>query len=67
MAQANVKFLQPEKLTTEPSSSSAEDDWKFWFKTFSDFINALPGSENALKKLHLLTAYLTAPLYKLIQ
>ena len=67
MAQANLKFLQPEKLAIDPSSSSAEDDWKFWFKTFSNFINALPGGENALKKLDVLTAHLTAPLYKLIQ
>ena len=67
MAQANLKFLQPENLAIDPSSSSAEDDWKFWFKTFSNFINALPGGENALKKLDVLTAHLTAPLYKLIQ
>ena len=67
MAQANLKFLQPEKLAIDPSSSSAEDDWKFWFKTFSNFINALPGVENTLNKLDVLTAHLTAPLYKLIQ
>ena len=67
MAQANLKFLQPEKLAIDPSSSSAEDDWKFCFKTFSNFINALPGGENALNKLDVLTSHLTAPLYKLIQ
>ena len=67
MAQANPKFLQPEKLAIDPSSSSAKDDWKFWFKTFSNFINALPGGENAPKKLDMLTAHLTAPLYKLIE
>ena len=66
MDQANLKFLQPEKLAIDPSLSSAEDNWKFWFKTFSYFINALPG-ENALKKLDVLTAHLTAPLYKLRQ
>ena len=67
MAQANLKFLQPEKLAIDPISSSAEDDWKLWFKTFSNFINALPGGENVFKKLDLLTTHLTAPLYKLIQ
>ena len=67
MAQASLKFLQPEKLAIDPSSSSVEDDWKFWFKTFSNFINALSGGKNALKKLNVLTAHLTAPLYKLIQ
>ena len=66
MAHVNLKFLQPEKLAVDPSSSSAENDWKFWFKTFSNFINALSGGENALKKLDVLTAHLTAPLYKLI-
>ena len=65
MAQVNLKFLQPEKLAIDPSSSSSVDDWKFWFKTFSNFINAMPGGENALKKLDMLTAHLTAPLYKL--
>ena len=67
MAQANLKFLQPEKLPIDPSSSSAEDDWKFWFKTFTNSINVLPGGENALKKIDVLTTHLTAPLYKLIQ
>ena len=67
MAQANLKFFQSEKLAIDPSSSSAEDDWKFWFKMFSDFINALPGGENALKKLDMLITHLKAPLYKLIQ
>ena len=66
MDQANLKFLQPEKLAIDSSLSSAEDNWKFWFKMFSYFINVLPG-ENALKKLDVLTAHLTAPLYKLIQ
>ena len=52
MAQANLKFASGiSKLAIDPSSSSAEDDWKFWFKTFSNFINALPGGENALNKL----------------
>ena len=66
MGQANLKFLQPEKLVIDRSSSSAEDDWKFWFKTFSNFINELPGGKNAIKKLDVLTAHLTAPLYKLV-
>ena len=66
MAQANLKFLQPEKFVIDPSSSSAEDDWKFWFKTFSNFINELPGGKSAIKKLDVLTAHLTVPLYKLV-
>ena len=72
MAQANLKFLQPEKLAIDPSSSSADDDWKFWFKMFSNFINVLPGGEVrmvfcAVQKLDLLTTHLTIPLHKLIQ
>ena len=66
MAQANLKFLQSEKFVIDPSSSSAEDDWKFWFKTFSNFINELPGGKSAIKKLDVLTAHLTVPLYKLV-
>ena len=67
MANADGKCLQPEKLDTNPNAQAAEDDLKFRLKTFTNLVNAMLRSENALDRLHVLTAYLTAPIYKLIQ
>ena len=48
MAQAKLKFLQPQKLAIEPCTS-AKDDQKSCFKTYLNFINALPEGEMLLK------------------
>ena len=61
------KIFATSEITYWPNSLSTKDDWKSWFKTFLNFINALPGGKNALKKLDVLTAHLTVPLYKLGQ
>ena len=61
-----VLYLQPEKLTIDPNSHLAEDELKFWFKTFTNFVEALPRGENTVDKLKILTAHLSAPIYKLI-
>ena len=37
MANSEWKCLQPEKLAIDPNAVSAEDDWKFWYKTFTNF------------------------------
>ena len=66
MTTADWKCLQPEKLFINPNAATAEDEWKFWHKTFTNYIKAVPRGKNALNKLNLLTAYLTAPVYKLI-
>ena len=66
MRSTEWKCLQPEKLSIDPNTVSAEDDWKFWFKTITNFIEAMPTDDNAFDKLKVLTAYLTAPVYKLI-
>ena len=34
MTNTEWKYLQPEKLTIEPNSHLAEDEWKFWLKRF---------------------------------
>ena len=39
---------------------------KFWLKTFTNFVEALPRGENTVDKLKVLTAHLSAPIYKLI-
>ena len=42
MANAEWRYLQPEKLTIDPNSHLAEEEWKFWLKTFTNFVEALP-------------------------
>ena len=66
MANTEWKYLQPEKLTIDPNSHLAEDEWKFWLKTFTNFVEALLRGENTVDKLKVLTAHLSAPIYKLI-
>ena len=66
MTTAEWKCLQPEKLSINPNAGTAEDEWKFWHKTFTNYIQAMPRGENALNKLNLFKAYLTAPVYKII-
>ena len=41
MANTEWKYLQPEKLTIDPNSHLAEEEWKFWLKTFINFVEAL--------------------------
>ena len=66
MANTEWKYLQPEKLTIDPNSYLAEEKWKFWLKTFTNFVEALLTGENTLNKFKVLTAHLSAPIYKLI-
>ena len=42
MANAEWRYLQPEKLTIDPNSHLAEEEWKFWLKMFTNFVEALP-------------------------
>ena len=68
MANMNWKCLEPEKLSLDLNSPTAEDEWKFWLKTFTNFVEAMPAGEGEaqINKLNVLTAYLTAPIYKVI-
>ena len=66
MANTEWKYLQPEKLTIDPNSHLAKDEWKFWLKTFTNFVKALPRGENTVNKLKVPTAHLSVPIYKLI-
>ena len=66
MTNAEWRYLQPEKLTIDPNLHLAEEEWKFWLKTFTNFVEALPRGENTVDKLKVLTAHLSALIYKLI-
>ena len=48
MANTEWKYLQLEKLTIDPNSYLAKDEWKFWLKTFTNFVEALPRGENTV-------------------
>ena len=50
MANTVWQYLQPEKLTIDLNLYLAEDEWKFWLKTFTNFIEALPRGENLTRK-----------------
>ncbi len=47
------RYLRPEKLDADLSSSTAGKEWQHWFRTFENFVAALPGEE--LDKLRVLT------------
>ena len=51
------RYLRPEKLDTDPSSSTASKEWQHWFRTFENFVAALPGE--GLDKLKVLTNYVS--------
>ena len=55
-----MEVLTPEKLTIDSNSYLAEDEWKFWLKTFTNFFEALPRKKNTVDKLKVLTAHLSA-------
>ena len=57
-----MKILAPEKLTTEPSDSSAEKNYRHWKRTFENFLEDC--GENAPDKLRCLTRYVSADLFE---
>ena len=58
------KYLRPERLDCNPSSSSAPDEWQYWHCTFYNFLTAL--SERELNKLDMLVNLLTPTVYKYV-
>ena len=58
------KCLQPDKLAIVPQAATAEDEWKFWRKVFTNFVDAMRGNNDGINKLNILTAYLIAPVNK---
>ena len=58
------RLLRPERLDIDPSSSSDAKEWVHWFKTFQNFLAALPPEE--LSKLCVLTNFVTPRIYESI-
>jgi len=36
------RFLRPERLDTDPSCSTAAQEWTHWLKSFENFLTVLP-------------------------
>jgi len=55
------RLLRPEHLDTDPSSSSAVQEWTHWLKTFKNFLAVLP--TEGLDKLSVLTNFVLPRLF----
>jgi len=51
------RLLRPERLDTDPSSSSAGQEWTHWFRTFQNFLTVLP--TEGLDRLSVLTNFVS--------
>ena len=61
------KYLRPNILDADPSSTDAADHWSHWKKTFDNFIKALNSNQNeSLDKLALLTNLVSPKIHRFI-
>ena len=58
------RILCPEKLNTDPNSENAEKEYRYWKKTFDNFIQEC--GDRAPNKLSCLTKYVSANIYEYI-
>ena len=56
------RLLKPERLDTDPNSSSASKEWTHWLKTSQNVMSVLP--TEGLNKLCVLTNYVTPKIYE---
>ena len=59
------RLLQPEKLETDPSSSTASKDWLHWLRTFENFLTVLP--REVLDRFLVLTNYVSPRIFEYIE
>ena len=55
------RLLRPERLDTDPNSTSAAQEWTHWLKTFQNFLAVLPGDD--VNRLSVLTNYISPKIY----
>ena len=61
------RLLRPERLDTDPNSNSAAKEWTHWFRTFENFLEAIPSEDpTQLNKLGILTNYATSKVFEVI-
>ena len=59
------RILRPDKFDCDPTSSTATKEWKHWLRSFTAFINSIPG-EN-INKLDILINFVSSSVYELIK
>jgi len=62
------KFIKPSTFTADPSSSQAAKEWKYWYKTFTNFLESFPADPAITNesKLRCLIAHINQDVYELI-
>eukprot|EP00106_Octopus_bimaculoides_P007654 XP_014775096.1 PREDICTED: uncharacterized protein LOC106872576 [Octopus bimaculoides] len=61
------KYLKPNRLNANPNSTNIDKTFNYWFRTFTNFIDSLPGQEGRIiDKLNLLTKYVEPNVYEYI-
>lgn len=58
------KFLKPDRFDSDPSCSSATQQWRHWFHTFENFKNSITADQR--NDLQLLTNYVSPSIYAMI-
>ena len=58
-----AKHLRPDKLDVEVRSSTAENDYKYWFRTFSNYLTAVKKQAHDTNELDLLINFVTPKVY----
>ena len=59
------KVLRPERLETDPSSSTAAKEWLHWKRTFENFMSVLP--QESLDKLAVLANFVSPSIFQHIE
>ena len=59
------KVLRPERLETDPNSSTAANEWIHWRRTIENFLTVLP--EEGLDKFRVLTNFVSPLVYQYIE
>lgn len=60
------RFLRPERLETDPNSSTATKEFLHWYQTFRNFSRALQQSAKDISLLDLLTNYVAPQVFEYI-
>ena len=58
------KFLRPDRFEADPSSSGAAREWKHWYTTFKNFLEAI--QSHSPNKLNTLINYIAPRVYEYI-
>ena len=61
------KVLRPERLETDPGSSSASTDWVHWKRTFENFLSVLSRHRRSIDKLGVLVNYVSPTIFRYIE